>query len=310
MNIKNLESFIYVAELGSFTKAAEKLGYSQSTVSFQIRQLEESLRFPLFDRINHTIKLTTKGSEVLRLAHQIAALSDEITRVADDTRSLKGHIRIAMADSLCHWLFWDGFELFQRQFPDISLQIIPASTEEMFRLLNQNEVDFVYTLDKHIYDSNYIIASEEPVQARFAVSSASPLCREDNLTIHQIIQEPLILTEKNMSYRRLLEERLASQSLEIHPFLEIGDTSLICRLVEQNTGIAFLPDYVTDNAAQRGTVRRLSVPGWSVEIWAQILYHHDKWCTPEMEAVIRYLGNLLLQKHRTSLKYTDENCSR
>lgn len=46
MNIKNLESFIYVAELGSFTKAAEKLGYSQSTVSFQIRQLEDTVRFP------------------------------------------------------------------------------------------------------------------------------------------------------------------------------------------------------------------------------------------------------------------------
>ena len=71
MNIKNLESFIYVAELGSFTKAAEKLGYSQSTVSFQIRQLEDTVQFPLFDRIHQTIKLTPKCSEVLRLAHQI-----------------------------------------------------------------------------------------------------------------------------------------------------------------------------------------------------------------------------------------------
>ena len=111
MNIKNLESFIYVAELGSFTKAAEKLGYSQSTVSFQIRQLEDTVQFPLFDRIHHTIKLTPKGSEVLRLAHQIAALSAEIERVADDTQTLRGHIRIAMADSLCHWLFWDNFEV-------------------------------------------------------------------------------------------------------------------------------------------------------------------------------------------------------
>lgn len=100
-----------------------------------------------------------------------------------------------------------------------------------------------------------------------------------------------------MSYRRLLEEQLASQSMEIRPFLEIGDTFLICRLVEQNMGISFLPDYVTEEAVRRGTVRRLSVPGYSMEIWAQLLYHHDKWCTPEMQFVIDYLKNRSKQKH-------------
>ena len=61
--------------------------------------------------------------------------------------NLAARVRIAMADSLCHWLFWDNFESFHRQFPDIFLKIITfASTEEMFRMLNQNEVDAVYTL--------------------------------------------------------------------------------------------------------------------------------------------------------------------
>lgn len=68
MELKNLESFIQVAELGSFTKAAKRLGYTQSTVSFQIRQLEEELGVPLFERIHHTVKLTAKGRSVQRLA--------------------------------------------------------------------------------------------------------------------------------------------------------------------------------------------------------------------------------------------------
>ena len=63
MDIKNLTTFIYVAELNSFTKAAEKLGFSQSTVSFQIRQLERELNSQLFERVNHTIALTEKGRE-------------------------------------------------------------------------------------------------------------------------------------------------------------------------------------------------------------------------------------------------------
>ena len=65
MELKNLETFIQVAELSSFTKAADKLGYSQSTISFQIKQLETSLDTQLFERINHTVTLTQRGKEVL-----------------------------------------------------------------------------------------------------------------------------------------------------------------------------------------------------------------------------------------------------
>ena len=65
MDIKNLVTFIHVAELRSFTKAGDKLGYSQSTVSFQIRQLENELGVPLFERINRTVTLTEHGVRLL-----------------------------------------------------------------------------------------------------------------------------------------------------------------------------------------------------------------------------------------------------
>lgn len=66
MDIKNLATFIQAAEMNSFTKAAQKLGYSQSTVSFQIKQLEEELNVRLFERISHTVALTEEGHELLR----------------------------------------------------------------------------------------------------------------------------------------------------------------------------------------------------------------------------------------------------
>ena len=68
MDIKNLNTFILVAEMNSFSKAAVKLGYSQSTVSFQIKQLEQEFNSQLFERINHTVALTEKGREVLELS--------------------------------------------------------------------------------------------------------------------------------------------------------------------------------------------------------------------------------------------------
>ena len=78
MDIKNLTTFIYVAEMNSFTKAAQRLGYTQSTISFQIKQLENELNCQLFERINHSVSLTEKGRELLRYAHNVKKMTDEL----------------------------------------------------------------------------------------------------------------------------------------------------------------------------------------------------------------------------------------
>lgn len=87
MDIKNLNTFVHVAELNSFTKAAEVLGYSQSTISFQIKQLENELNCQLFERIYHTIALTDKGREVLDYAHQMIKLTKKLESSIQNTQS-------------------------------------------------------------------------------------------------------------------------------------------------------------------------------------------------------------------------------
>ncbi len=101
MELKNMRTFLYVAELGSFTKAAARLGFSQSTVSFQIKQLEDELQVRLFERIRHTVKLTEQGREVLRYAHEMDKLMEEMRSVLREESMPAGHVRLAMADSLC-----------------------------------------------------------------------------------------------------------------------------------------------------------------------------------------------------------------
>ena len=86
MELRNLITFMGVVELGSFTKAAEQLGYSQSTVSFQIKQLEDELGCLLFERINHTITLTEKGHELLSYAHRIRSLTEDFKESLEDEK--------------------------------------------------------------------------------------------------------------------------------------------------------------------------------------------------------------------------------
>ncbi len=288
LDIKNLITFIHVAELSSFTKASKKLGFSQSTVSFQIKQLEEELNSQLFERINHTVVLTEKGREVLKYAHQISKMTQELRENMQNDTVITGHIRLGMADSLRDSLLREGFDSFREHYPGITLKIIAAGTEEMFRLLNHNEVDAILTLDNHIYNTEYVIVREEKVSMHFVAGPYSSLCQNASISVQELIKHPFILTEKGMSYRRLMDERLAEMSLEIQPVLEIGSTDMICTLVEQGIGISFLPDYVTQKAVKEGRMVCLNVEDFEIEIWKQLLYHRDKWVSPQMESVLKY----------------------
>ncbi len=287
MDIKNLTTFIYVAELRSFTKAADRLGFSQSTVSFQIKQLETELSCQLFERINHTVHLTEKGREVLEYAHQINRMTRELKDSMKEEVS-SGYIRLAMADSLCTSLLSRDFLRFRELYPNISLKIIAAGTEEMFRLMNHNEADAILTLDNHIYNTEYRILREEKVRTFFVAGAGTRIASASSLSIEELLLQPFILTEKGMSYRRLLEEKLAELSLEVQPVLEIGSTELICSLAEQGAGISFLPEYVIKDRVKAGTLVCLPVSGLEIHVWKQLLYHRNKWVSPQMERVLKY----------------------
>lgn len=287
MDLKNLKTFICVAELGSFTGAAEQLGFSQSTVSFQIKQLETELGVRLFERIHHTVSLTEQGREVLRYAHRMDKLTKELANDLREDRELTGHIRLAMADSLCV-LLERAFRDFWARYPGISLKIITAGTEEMFRLLNHNGADLVLTLDSRVYDRAYAILWEEKVGTHFVAAAGHPLAGRRRVTIREMAEQPFLLTERGMSYRRLMDERLAACSQEVSPLLETGNVELLRRLVEQGAGCSFLPDYATEDAVAEGRLVRLPVEGFEIEIWKQLLCRRDKWISPQMQAVIAY----------------------
>lgn len=288
MDLKNLTTFIQVAELGSFTKAGAELGCSQSTISFQIKQLEDELAFPLFERINRTVVLTEKGREVLAYAYQIRKMTAELKQNIQTESSRVVRIRVAMSDSLCNSLLEDNFQSFLDAHPGILLKIVAAGTEEMFRLMDHNEVDAILTLESHIYNTEYVIVREEKVETHFVVAADSPLTGSGRISPETIAKQAFILTEKGMSYRRLLDEQLAQRSLEIIPVLEIGNPHLICDLVQQGIGVSFLPDFVTEKAVAEGRLVHLDVPEIQVNIWKQLLHHRDKWISPQIDSVLQY----------------------
>jgi len=289
MELRNLITFIHVAELGSFTKAAERLDYSQSTVSFQIKQLEDELGFLLFERINHTITLTERGHELVSYAHRICELTEDFKESLEDERELSGHIHVVAPDSVCEEMINAHYMDFHNKYPSISVKFTAADTSVMFYMIDHNEADVIITLDNHTYNKDYVIAREKRLPMHFVASSRSKFANKKSLSIKDIINEPFILTEYGQGYRRVFDAELAKRSLEINPILEIGRTDIITSIVAQSDTISFLPDFVTKSMVDSGELCYLPVKDMELDIWKQLIYHKNKWISRTIKAFIDYV---------------------
>ena len=289
MEIRNLITFVQVAELNSFTKAAKALDYSQSTVSFQIKQLEHELGGLLFERINHTITLTEKGRELLAYAKQVRYLTEEFNQRHDSDHELSGTVRIAVPDSVCEDMMLHHYMDFHALYPGLRLVFTTADTAMMFHMLDHNEVDLVLALDTPIYHKDYQIVVEDPIGMHFVTRADSPYALKGSVSLKELSSFPFLLTEHGVGYRRVLDEAAARLSLNIRPILEIGRTDILMGMLENGVGVSFLPDFVTEKKVKDGTLCYLNVTDVSSDIRKQLLYHRDKWATSGLRAVIEFI---------------------
>ncbi len=298
MEIRNLISFVHVAEMNSFTKAAEILGYSQSTISFQIKQLETELNCLLFERINHTISLTDRGEELLKYAHSINALTEEFMENMNSPRNLQGFIHFVSPDSVCEDMLLTNYLDFHKKYPGINLKFTNADTQVMFDMLDSNEADAIITLDNHIYQKDYVIAKEEHIDMHFVANANSPFANKKNLSIKDIADQNFILTEQGMGYRRSFDKEIAKKSIDITPVLEIGRTDVITKILEENKDcISFLPYFTTDQKVKEGKLVYLDVCDIEIDIWKQLIYHKNKSICNSMKAFLEYVKEYEFKKN-------------
>ena len=288
MELRNLITFIHVAELGSFTKAAEQLGYSQSTISFQIKQLEEELNCLLFERINHTITLTERGHELVSYAHRIRELTDEFKEGLTQ-ESVGGYIHIVTPDSVCEEMISEHYMDFHAKYPGISVRFSTGDTGVMLDMLDHNEADAIITLDRRLYNKDYVIAKEQPLPMHFVAASTSKFAGRKKVSIMDIMHEPFILTEAGQGYRRYFDRELAKKSVEIMPVLEIGRTDIITSILMQSNMISYLPDFVTAPLVEAGKLAYLNVTDMNIDIWKQLIYHKNKWMSRSLKTFIEYI---------------------
>lgn len=286
MELRNINTFLHIAELHSFSRTARQLGYSQSAVSSQISQLESELGTPLFDRVGKTVRLTGAGETFLGYARTLLATAQQAQAALQPAQQISGVLRIALADSVCSTFLPGLLQRYHAQYPQVELILRTATADEMLQLLGSNQIDLAYTFDQPILQPNLVLAADAPEPVCFIAPPDHPLAQQASVSLQELAQQEFLLTERGMSYRDALDQCLAAQNLALHPYLELGSAALLCEMVEQGMGLSFLPEYIVRSSLASGRTARLNVPDCSISMHRQLFYHRDKWLTPQMKGFI------------------------
>lgn len=286
MELRTVNTFLHVAELHSFSQAARELGYSQSAISSQIAQLESELETPLFDRVGKTVRLTDAGQIFQNYARSLLTTAQQAKAALQPEQQIRGTLRVALADSVSSAFLPDLLRQYHARCPQVELVLRTATADEMLRMLASNQTDLAYTLDQPILLSSIVLAVDTPEPVCFVAPAGHPLAGQEVVTLEELTRQEFLLTERGMSYRDALDQCLAAQGLEIHPYLELGSAAQLCQMVERGMGLSFLPEYIVRPALAAGTVARLNVPECQLQMHRQLFYHRDKWLTPQMKLFI------------------------
>lgn len=296
MEIRNLITFVRIAEIQNFSKTAEQLGYSQSAVTMQIKQLESELHTQLFERIGKQIKLTQAGERLLPYALEIIGSIRKAESIVQEPEQITGKLRIGTCESYVSSILPPVIMKLTKLCPHVEISTCTALVPDLFNMLKQNDIDILYFLDEKIYFPEWIKVLEQPEKSFFVASAASPLAKMKQISIERLLQEPLFLTEKGISYRYAMEQFLAAKGYELHPFWEVGSTDVITRLLLKNNGISFLPEYVVREYVRSGQLVVLDTECPEIVMWSQLVYHRNKCVTPQMnlflEVILKHIGQL------------------
>ena len=288
MEIRQLATFIRVAQFKSFSRAAESLGYSQSAVTVQIRQLEEELNTRLFDRMGKRIALTDTGERLFSHACDVISQVNQARMSVAATTELHGTLHIGTIESLTCLKLPAVLHRYRQHHPKVSIHITVGEPEELIEQMERGELDMIYVLDEPLYSNNWHKLMEQREEIVFVASaSLGEALGGRELTTEELVQYPFFLTEQD-NYRRVLNRRLAARRCILTPSLECSDTSFLIRMLEIDRGVSFLPWYAVESSVRQGKLVRLSVADCYISLYRQIFCHKEKWRTREMDEFVRF----------------------
>jgi DNA-binding transcriptional LysR family regulator len=283
---RHLFTFLVVVETGSFTKAALKLDYAQSSITAQIQALEQELDKPLFDRIGRKIQLTSAGEKLLPYAQEISRMHLMAEDALRSDMKVGGTIRIGAPESLAAFRLPSIIREYREKYPEVRIILKPGLCWEMVSLIRSGELDIAFILQPEVSEQDIYI--ETLIEEKMALIAASdhPLLSFKQVEPVQLKNENILFTEAGCSYRALFEKHLYQAGVIPDPELEFWSIEAIKQCVASGLGISFLPYITVKKELKDGTLSQLHWNDEGQRVATQLLYHTKKWQSHAMELFI------------------------
>ncbi|UII57577.1 LysR family transcriptional regulator [Cytobacillus spongiae] len=284
MEIKQLITFQTAAECLNFTQTAKVLNFAQSSVTAQMKALEEELGVLLFERLGKRIILTEAGKQFQSYAVKMIELSEEARQTVRGEREPVGTLTIGAQESQCTYRLPPILKEFKRKFPKVKLIFKPAHSDEMARKhLSEGILDLAFIMDTSKATGS--LTMERLVEEKLVWVSS-----RDHATcpIHanDFLQETLLLTEAGCSYRQVLEDGFQSLGIYSLNIIEFGSIEAIKQCVMADLGIALLPYMVVEKDLHESRMKQIPHEVSQPPMYTHIAWHKDKVMTEPLEAFI------------------------
>ncbi len=289
MNTKNLITFKTILEAGSFQKAADKLNYTQSTVTFQMKQLEEELALKLFEKIGRRMELTQAGRDILPYVDTILQGAEQINNYGKKLSEITGSLKLAIPDSILIYTIQPFIQAFSHEAPNIQLIINSIPSEDVTQAVMDGTADIGINCEKdsypdtiiHKYLGTYRILL---VAAPFADSSLL-----DFTTPHQRKPFSLICNEPNGYYQLEMNKYLVEKDIVLEPYMKVQSIEAVKRCVMNNLGVAVVPTYSIVEELKNGSLIPVKTELDEKRYNSIYVYHKNRWISPQMELALNLL---------------------
>jgi LysR family transcriptional regulator, low CO2-responsive transcriptional regulator len=260
VSLRQLRSFVEAARQQSFARAAQALHVTQPAVSMQIRELEDAVGLPLFERSGRAVRLTTTGEYFLVYARRIFATLKEAEDTIARLRGLKGgRVVIGMVGTAEHFLP-RLLAKFRGEHPGVETRLQVGNREQLVRALHGNEVDLAVMGRA----PRELAARSEPFAAHpLAVIAPAdhPLAGRNDLLPTAIGNEPFIVREPGSGTRTAMEEFFEAHQLAPPVIMEMSGNETIKQAVQAGMGLAFLSLHTVASELARGELCVLDIRG-------------------------------------------------
>jgi DNA-binding transcriptional LysR family regulator len=256
MNFRSLETFVWIARLGSFRAAAQRLYTSQPSVSARISGLEDELGVALFERIGRRVVLTAKGRELLTYAEKLLHLHGEMLQVVAKAESLQGSIRLGVAETIAYTWLPRLIERVSEAYPAINLELDIDISVNLADKLTNHEIDIAFLMGP-VHPPGF---NNQDLCRYSLVWVASPKLAipAGPVSISELAKWPIITyprrSEPYTVIRSLVDPM--NHSTRIH---SSSSLSTIIRMAVDGIGVSALPREIVSHELENGTLRQFDV---------------------------------------------------